>query len=389
MRNLLAAIFCLWTLTNAEAQFVPAAFAIRPVPAVYFGQTIHRLAVWEPTAPWPSFPVGTLRLWDTPANGPGMNPSRGVYDWSGFDPMVEVAVRNKADIIFVFGHTPRWASSQPASSDYWKAPPANLQDWDDFVRAVVTRAAGRIKYWEIWNEAQETDFYTGTVTQMVELARRAYSIIKTMQPNAQVLTPSVVGGAGPAWMDRYLAAGGGHYADIMAFHGYFDQKPETIVSVIKNLKSIYSKYGLGAKPMWDTEASWGDNAWLVSEDGRAAYVAKQLLLHWSLGVERFVWYAYDNERFGTLWNAATGLAPAGKAYIQVQGWMLGNTLTKPFALNNGVWSGTFTRPDGSQFTVTWMEGSTAMPVMSGAPAPTPTPEPSSKLGGGGGHGKNR
>ena len=70
-------------------------------------------------------------------------------------------------------------------------------------------------------------------------SERAYEIIKTIDPGAMVLTPSPVGGYGPPWMSRFLAAGGGKYADIMAFHGYLapGADAESIIATIRKFKS--------------------------------------------------------------------------------------------------------------------------------------------------------
>ena len=59
-----------------------------------------------------------------------------------------------------------------------------------------------------------------TFSTMVEMQRQVYEIVKSVDPAAKVLTPSPQGGYGPGWMSRFLASGGGNYADIMAFHGY-------------------------------------------------------------------------------------------------------------------------------------------------------------------------
>ena len=62
-----------------------------------------------------------------------------------------------------------------------------MQYWDEFIRAVISHAAGKIRLWETWNEPQSPDsvFYCGDVSTMVELQRRAYEIIKATRPQVQ------------------------------------------------------------------------------------------------------------------------------------------------------------------------------------------------------------
>jgi len=60
-----------------------------------------------------------------------------------------------------------------------------------WVTTVVTRNAGRVKYWEIWNEPDSSDFFTGNINQLVTYAQHAYTIIKSIDPSAKVISPPV------------------------------------------------------------------------------------------------------------------------------------------------------------------------------------------------------
>ena len=89
------------------------------------------------------------------------------------------------------------------------APPANLQNWDDYVTAIVTHVGSRITYWELWNEPQDPEYYCGDMRTMVTMAQHAYRIIKAINPAAQIITPAASAAGGPAWLDSYLSQGEG------------------------------------------------------------------------------------------------------------------------------------------------------------------------------------
>src|SRR5207248_978956 len=284
----------------------PSSPTSNAVPAAFFGMTFER------DANVPSVPFGSTRTWD----GWGiawdaLEPSRGTYNWSALDARLTLAQQHGADVLFTFGRTPAWAVAGTCTGNYTPngcaEPPANLQDWDDFVRALVAHAGGRIHYWEIWNEPNDSGSYTGDIPTLVTLARRAYTAIKSADPSAVVLTPSSTGGndVGTSYMDQYLNAGGGAYADVIAFHGYWgstsDLVPEHIVSLVESYRQVLTKHGLADKPLWDTEASWGDLP-NVDQDTATAFLARHYLLHWSEQVQRFYWYAWDNTEWGTLWT---------------------------------------------------------------------------------------
>ena len=327
-----------------------------PIPATFFGMTINHLH----STPWPSIPFASIRTWDTGVVWSNLNPASGVYTWEGLDWLINLSQDRGVDLVFTFGSTPRWVSSKPNTPTPYGpglcAPPGSLKYWDEFVQAIVMRAHNRIKFWEIWNEPQDASFYCGDIAAMSELQRRAYKIIKTVDPEAKVLTPSPVGRQGLKWMADFLATGAGEYADIAAFHGYWDTTAESIKSVIEYYRQVFDQGGQGKKPVWDTEASWGENARSSDPDAQAAFLAKYYLLHWSGGVSRFFWYSYDNVLFGGLWDSATGLHKAGLAYREIHKWMIGAAISKPcgeVGYFSGVWTCDFSRPNGYVARVVW------------------------------------
>ena len=82
---------------------------------------------------------------------------------------------------------------------------ANLQDWDDFVTALVTRYKGQIQIYELWNEPEHS--YTGTITQLVAMMQD-YRYHSTLDPSASILSPSMVSGKAIHILMSYFASGG-------------------------------------------------------------------------------------------------------------------------------------------------------------------------------------
>ena len=324
------------------------------IPPTYLGLTVNH----NESVPFPAaLAFGAIRSWDaTGVSWDDINTAPGVYDWSGFDAWVTYASGHGVDVLYTFGRTPLWASSNPtAQTGYGPgqcAPPANLSDWDDFVTAVVNRAAGRIRYWELWNEPQDRTHYCGTVAQMVTMARHAYRIIKAANPDFRVVAPATLydNGAGPKWLDIYFADGGADYADIVAFHGYLEAPAEEHIQVIQDYRAVTSKYDQQSKPLWNTESDWGNTK---GAENQAAYLAKYYLIQWAEGLGRFYWYAYDNAGYGSLYSDRA-LTPAGIAYQQVSNWIVGATQDKPCAEDAAsTWTCGFTRGDGYQALAVW------------------------------------
>jgi polysaccharide biosynthesis protein PslG len=355
------------------------------VPAEYFGlQATDGVAQQPPqwwSNPWPQVTFGSMRLWDTGTTWRLINHADGSYDWTVFDQWLDDASQfNVKDVLYTFGATPQWASSNPNDQTCAPAwgpgacdPPKDLNAdgsgpdliWQTYVAAIAGHAAGRIKYWELWNEPKNAYYWNGTVAQLVRMAKDARSVILSIDPQAVMLTPPSHG----PFQISYFAAGGAQYADIISYHGYTYRsgcvgfpRSEDELSMISRVRSVMATYGQSNKPLWDTEVSWGvtSASCFHHSNLQAAYLAQLYLLHWSAGVERVFWYQYNNPENGTLWlaNPAQHDAPgtlmkAGIAYEQTYQWMVGATMNAPCAVSGTTWTCQLTRPGGHVAEAVW------------------------------------
>jgi hypothetical protein len=327
------------------------------IPRAFFGMTVLDSEHLNPPLNY-----GTTRTWDSfpMLDWADINSSAGVYDFERLDAYIQLNRARGADVIYTFGRTPQWASSQPDTPGPYGpgecAPPADLRNWDNYVTAIVSHAGPRITYWELWNEPQDPEYYCGDMKTLLTMAQHAYRIIKSINPAAQVITPTVSASEGPSWLDKYLAGGGGEYADIISFHGYCNDQAESIVSVVSHYQEVMRAHGQNSKQLWDTEADWaGDpDDELYGNENRAAFLAKYYFLQWSEGVNRFVWYAYDGGSWGGLWSPGSPANPDVASYSIVQQWMVGASMGSGCAPDaSGTWSCTLNRAGGYQALVLW------------------------------------
>jgi len=358
--------------TMAETSSSPSS---QPTTFSTYFVGMHTLS---PSRHWPTVPFGAIRTSGT--SWGALEPEKGNFDWHSLDTWVSQAQAHHVALDYVFLNTPQWASTRPNEAcnngPHGCAAPPHPEDWEEFVTAVVTRYKGRINSYELWNEPNASGYWTGTPQQMVDMASRAYRIIKSVDPNALVVSPSAssTGWPSPAdvWLDQYLSAGGGKYADVIAWHGYSGRNdrpslpPEDLVKQINVVKAVMAKHHLSNLPLWSTEGGWGKNSQLPSDEQQADFIAKWYLIQFTNGVSRAYWYQWDNANWGTLWTDS-GLTPAGVAMQQVYDWMKDTTASTPCRqtgaslwscdLKKGnvqyraVWSssGTVTYPEGQKF----------------------------------------
>lgn len=333
---------------HSSAQVDPIASATPgvtpPVTTTFFGQHFHRLLPVRdqravPTV-WPSIVIGHLRLWDSNTRWADLEYQPGRWDFARLDAYVTAARTRQAEVIYTLGSPPRWASARPDEpcSYGWgcSAEPARMADWENYVRTIARRYRGRIQAYELWNEPgfaelerdrRHPHFFTGSVATMVELARIARAVLDAEDPQAVLTTPGFVNG--PDRLEMFLAAGGARHVQTVAYHFYAStavQLAEQVVAV----RAVMRRQGVGHLPMWSTEA--GVETTLPGEPEPQGYTrpvparatalrAQFLLLGAAAGLERYTYYAWDNERSGfvTLFGDAR---PGAEAFRTAQAWML-------------------------------------------------------------------
>jgi hypothetical protein len=296
------------------------------------------------------------------------------------------AQQKNIDVQYTFGETPPWASSKPndkhcsthAGSPRGACDPPNdlnadgtgsNQHWKDFVTAIATRSAGRIHYWEIWNEASNPLRWQGTTAQLIRMASDARTIILSVYPTSVILTPSsgITDAVELNWWARYLKAGGGQYADVIAYHGYVQQQnrtpvPEDLITFVAKFTKILKQYKQTGKPLHDTESSWGDGSCcnFTDPDLQAGFTARIVLIHWLVGTQRFYWFVCNDSMAGHLWpddkNVITlpgTLLKPGIAYQQIYDWMVGFTVDQSCTTKGTVWACNLSGSNGYLGQIVW------------------------------------
>jgi hypothetical protein len=312
------------------------------LPEQFFGMNVlHAIN----RTPWPTAKIASIRLWDTDdTSWSHIEPARGKFDWDGLDRWLTLAGRHKVEVVYTFGRVPKWANGNKHQS----VPPIDLEDWDAFVRAIVRHAKGRIVAWELWNEPNDPSFWTGDLNTLLQMSQRAYRIIKAEQPSAIVLTPSATWheNVSPSqWFRQYFSAGGGSFADVIAFHGYVGTAPEGLTREVENIRKAAADSSI-EKPLWDTESSWGIDAKLNDPASQAAFLARSYILHASQGVHRFYWYAWDgsdggatsDQSWGTLWEHIDGVREPGRVLTTVANWLRDAELPLICQTSKTVWT---------------------------------------------------
>jgi hypothetical protein len=307
---------------------------------------------------WPAVSPGSVRLWDAGVTWRDIETSPGVYDFTRLDGLVHAANAHGAEVTLVLGLTPDFYAPPGGNQT---SMPTDIGHWINYVRAVVTHYSPAnwggtrgIAAYQVWNEANVVNFWTGTPLQMAQLTKAAWNTVKGVDKGALVLSPAYASRIAEqikgikrfafAWVNGVPAW---RYTDAISLNLYPLDKygttlgtPEKSMALLAQARTLLGYGGIPAtKPIWNTEINYGMRsvgAAPISADAQAAYVLRTYLLNAANGVQRVDWYAWDMGYLpnGTtlgntrLTDPGTGTVPtlAGRAFGLAQSWLLNGTL---------------------------------------------------------------
>lgn len=299
-----------------------------------------------------------------------LQPTRSTWDFSKLDRYVSLADSRGVSLLLPLGLTPQWASARPTERSAYgpgaAAEPLAMEDWRIYVRKVAQRYKGKIKAYELWNEPNDPEFYSGSMDKLVELTCEAYRVLKEVDPSITVVSPAYTHPRNIKLLDKFLSSGGGKCIDVVSYHLYLPTRPpEDIPDLIKQIRGVMKTHGLANSPLWNTESGWAMKnndgtpigtvpaAWRKIGDGQSgAYVARSYLLGAAFGLDRFYWYAWDNQTFGLTEPTTLRPKPGGIALGKIAAWLSGKPRPS-CSENGGIWKCSLSTASTSIHQVIW------------------------------------
>ncbi len=220
-----------------------------------------------------------------------VEPRRGEFDFSRADLVLETLNAHGIEWYPILCYGSAWYHAEHTA-------PLSDQDYDDFinyVRKTVNRYRGRIRYWEVWNEPNISEFWSPEPDPVAyaRLLKRAYVAIKDSDPNAVVCAPAIapLGAWDRKFVERMYQCGAKDYFDVFDYHYYRNHAPEREVPLeIAEIRAVMHRYD-DHKPLQISESGVSS---IVAGKHQDALVVRNHLLCLALGVKRFYYFDLQN-----------------------------------------------------------------------------------------------
>ena len=315
--------------------------ADNPLPPTAFGMHIPQISSGEK----PNANIGTVRLWDSGIAWGQVQQKKKQYWWNGMDAAIQNANEQGISITYVLGSTPKWAQKKAPKGNYpyggTGAANPDMSTWKAWVKAVCNRYGASIDAYQIWNEANLSDFYTGSPKQMASLTKEAYKIIRQCDPTAKVVAASTtvrLTSSYDKFFPKYLKELKKQKwpVDAIAVHTYPPGKdgPGDRLALLDQGKKDMKKGKVPARvELWDTEVNYGIKGpgkvkgQSISGAKAADWVASTFLDSIMMGVDRTYWYYWykPDGRLGIILdNSGAGTTTGGIGYQTAYDWMVGS-----------------------------------------------------------------
>lgn len=279
-----------------------------------------------------------------------VEPKKGQYNWTLYDRLFKEVDPDTNILVTLYCSNGLYCKYQNIKRNLpgrFKNPnrppssiPFNMEDYERFLKAIVTRYKSRVKYWQIGNEIYTIrsekplpigPYWMGSIEEYLELLKASYITIKAADPEAKVLVSGIY--FEPWTPDRpihtsfrkhlkkelerldYILDKGQNYFDILDFHHYYS--PESISPRIKYLREKMASLGY-EKDIWITESGGISFDFHQNFKNSLNTPAEQQLQ--AEEMVKFFVYALDQGIKKIFWME---LSPPRKALKFLQNWIFG------------------------------------------------------------------
>lgn len=181
-------------------------------------------------------------------------------DFHAVDAIIDDARAAGLEPIPYIGFTPAWAARDPDAPH--RSPPRDPSAYARFVEACTARYRGRVRSWELWNEPDLPDWWTGTAAELAAMIREAARAARRADPGAVIVLGGMAKGRSPFLEDLLAPGGVAGFVDVVNVHAYLEtwsnERKEALSSRLGDVADLVARRGEGAD-VWLAEIGYSSH----------------------------------------------------------------------------------------------------------------------------------
>lgn len=182
------------------------------------------------------------------------------WNWERMDRSIALARKYGMETVSIIDYCPAWL----AYNGDIHSPPRDWEVWENLVIQIVRRYAGKIDFWEIWNEPNGSEYLKvdgtpyppgkeGMLAAYLDLCRHTLAAIKASGVDVRVGGPTLATHNSGEFMDEFLSHTEiARQLDFISDHIYFHVAiPNRCLP--PQIQALERKHGVGPLPLFITE----------------------------------------------------------------------------------------------------------------------------------------
>ena len=192
-----------------------------------------------------------------------IEPSNDTFAFASYDNIVSKLKQQGIKILGILDYDNTWSDPKTGNA-------TEINHFADFAYNTVKHFKNDIKYWQVWNEPNNVNFWTSPNAQnYTKLLKKAYAAVKQGNPNAVVVLGGLMGNGIEAYnflgidfaiadfLSDIYSNGGRDYFDVASIHPYnYATDVTSTVSMeaaMDAARTLMNNNGDSAKELWVTE----------------------------------------------------------------------------------------------------------------------------------------
>jgi xylan 1,4-beta-xylosidase len=210
-------------------------------------------------------------------------------------------------------------------------PPPDMEKWADVCVQIIKHYNEgwnngyyyNLDYFEIWNEPDLPEFWSGTTQEYIELYRTTSQKIKDYNPDLKVGGPALANPFNQSFINEFLDSVQTYNLplDFFSYHMYYLPNPYHFKTTNDYIRTKLDSYGLNNVEIINTEWNTGHfnpndywaNEYSLNDAQNAAQVVSTINYMQETDIDMFFRYAFRNYWFGLIDNDAN-LTYSGLSY---------------------------------------------------------------------------